>query len=81
MEHVAYQKIAIFPNDEAGRQLLATFQQSNRIVHISAGEMVNQGKKEPCLWVIYIPGLDPYLEQEMPKKATDGKHTRKGTKA
>lgn len=62
------QKIAIFPTDEQGRGQLASFQQLNRIIHITAGEMVNKDKKEPCLWVLFVEGLDPLLEQAIPKE-------------
>lgn len=62
MEKIALNQIAVFPADPVGRQSLAQFQQNNRIVQISAGDFVRDNKREPAVWVIYIPGLDPYIE-------------------
>lgn len=47
-------RIACFPTNEQGRGILAQFQEQNVVTQISAGEFVNNGKKEPCLWVLYV---------------------------
>lgn len=60
--HVMEQKVACFPADEAGREALSLFQRINRIVDIKPSEMVREGKKEPCAWILFLPGLDPYQE-------------------
>lgn len=75
------QKIALFPTDEQGRSSLAKFQETNRIIDLEAGEMVLNQKKQPCIWVRYVPGIAPTLEQSdndrLPKAKRENKSGHK----
>lgn len=64
LERFNMQQPAIFPVDEPGRRMFAEFAKQNRIINWMSGQMVNQGKVEPALWVLFLPGKDPYLSQE-----------------
>lgn len=70
-EKTALQKVAVFSCDVNGRGELAQFQKYHRIVGITSGEFVNNMKKQPCLWVLYIPGLDPFIEQKEDEKTIE----------
>lgn len=72
-DRINLSKLAVFPVNEHGRAMLAQFLNENRLIEFTPGEMVNQDKREPCLWVKFLPGLDPYMSQKPdpePKKKT-----------
>lgn len=73
-----------FPTDERGRDLFYRLCEQNRVIKVvTGGEIVNVGKKEPCIWVHFIEGKDSYLEQENEPSTDDGEptgNTKQGVK-
>lgn len=71
-------KVACFTTDETGRTRLAEFQRSYEIINATGGELVNQGKKEPCVWITYnapITEIEEYPidNDSLPKKSKSKK--------
>lgn len=64
LEQINLQKMAVFTVDETGRTELARFQDQNRIIDWKVGEVVRNGKREPAIWLTYMKGLDPFVEQK-----------------
>lgn len=83
-DRINLSQLAVFPVNEQGRAMLAGFLKENRLIEYIPGEMVNDSKREPCLWVRYLPGLDPYMSQKNesvekePKKPKQKKITHNG---
>lgn len=81
METINFQKIAVFPTNDEGRAQLHQFQQNNRIVSITGQDIVVDSKKEPAIWILFVPGLDPFMETTTQTQTDDVGHTKPGTKA